>query len=101
MVVNTKVTRSTGNVFRDLGFRPAEAQHLLVRSKLMLEIERIVKARGLTQAAAARAMGVSQPRVSDLMRGKVELFSSDSLIDMLARLGFTVRLALAPSRKVA
>ena len=101
MAGKARVTRSSGNVFRDLGFGPEEAQHLLVRSKLMIEIERVVKARGLTQAAAAKAMGVSQPRVSDLMRGKVELFSADTLIDMLARLGFTVRLALAPSRRVA
>ena len=93
-----KVTRSSGNVFRDLGFGPEEAQHLLVRSELMLKIERLLKARGLTQAAAARIMGVSQPRVSDLLRGKVGLFSTDSLIDMLAKLGVTVRIAFAPSK---
>jgi len=93
-----KVTRSSGNVFRDLGFGPEEAQHLLVRSELMLKIERLLKARGLTQAAAARIMGVSQPRVSDLLRGKIGLFSADSLIDMLAKLGVTVRIAFAPSK---
>ena len=93
-----KVTRSSGNVFRDLGFGPEEAQHLLVRSELMLKIERLLKARGLTQAAAARIMGVSQPRVSDLLRGKIGLFSTDSLIDMLAKLGVTVRIAFAPSK---
>ncbi len=101
MAASAKVGRSSGNVFRDLGFGRDEAQHLLVRSKLMIEIEKVVRERRLTQAAAAKVMGVSQPRISDLLRGKVELFSSDSLIDMLARLGFTVRLALAPSRKVA
>jgi len=52
-----KVTRSSGNVFRDLGFAPEEAQHLLVRSELMLKIEKLLKERGLTQAAAARMMG--------------------------------------------
>ena len=93
-----RVTRSSGNVFRDLGFGPEEAQHLLVRSELMLKIERLLKARGLTQAAAARIMGVSQPRVSDLLRGKIGLFSTDSLIDMLAKLGVTVRIAFAPSK---
>jgi predicted XRE-type DNA-binding protein len=94
----TRVTRSSGNVFRDVGFGPEEAQHLLVRSELMLKIEKLLKERGLTQAAAARIMGVSQPRVSDLLRGKVGLFSTDSLIDMLARLGVTVRLAFATSK---
>ncbi len=93
-----RVTRSSGNVFRDVGFGPEEAQHLLVRSELMLKIEKLLKERCLTQAAAARIMGVSQPRVSDLLRGKVGLFSTDSLIDMLARLGVTVRLAFASSK---
>jgi len=93
-----KVTRSSGNVFRDMGFRPDEARHLLVRSELMLKIEKLLREKGLTQAAAARIMGVSQPRVSDLLRGKVGLFSTDSLIDMLAKLGVTVRLAFAPSK---
>ena len=93
-----RVTRSSGNVFRDLGFGPEEAQHLLVRSELMLKIEKVLKDRGLTQAAAARIMGVSQPRVSDLLRGKIGLFSTDSLIDMLAKLGVSVRVAFAPSK---
>jgi predicted XRE-type DNA-binding protein len=103
MADRVRVTRSSGNVFRDLGFGREEAQHLLVRSKLMLEIEKVVRARHLTQAAAAKLMGVSQPRVSDLLRGKVGLFSTDTLIDMLARLGVTVRVAFAPShsRRVA
>jgi predicted XRE-type DNA-binding protein len=93
-----KVTRSSGNVFRDLGFGREEAQHLLIRSELMLKIENLLRARGLTQASAARIMGVSQPRVSDLLRGKVNLFSTDSLIDMLAKLGITVRIAFGTSR---
>jgi predicted XRE-type DNA-binding protein len=93
-----KVTRSSGNVFRDLGFGPDEAEHLLVRSELMIKIEKLLKARGLTQAEAARIMRVSQPRVSDLSRGKIGLFSTDTLIDMLARLGVTVRIAFAASK---
>jgi predicted XRE-type DNA-binding protein len=93
-----KVTRSSGNVFRDVGFGPDEAQHLLVRSELMLKVEKLLKRKGLTQAAAARIMGVTQPRVSDLLRGKIELFSTDSLIDMLAKLGVTVRVAFASSK---
>jgi predicted XRE-type DNA-binding protein len=103
MADRVRVTRSSGNVFRDLGFGREEAQHLLVRSKLMLQIEKVVRTRRLTQAAAAKLMGVSQPRVSDLLRGKVGLFSTDTLIDMLACLGVTVRIAFAPShsRRVA
>ncbi len=93
-----RVTRSSGNVFRDLGFGSEEAQHLLIRSELMLKIEKLLKARGLTQAEAARIMGVSQPRVSDLLRGKVALFSADSLIDMLGRLGITLRISFATAK---
>lgn len=93
-----RVTRSSGNVFRDLGFAPAEAEHLLIRSDLMIKIERVLKARGLKQGKAAGIMRVSQPRVSDLLRGRIDLFSTDALIDMLARLGVRVRLVTAPSR---
>ena len=99
----TRVTRSSGNVFKDLGFGPVEAEHLAVRSELMIKIEKLLKARGLTQSEAARIMRVSQPRVSDLLRGRFDLFSTDALIDMLARLGVSVRVAFgtARSRRVA
>ena len=98
-----RVTRSSGNVFRDLGFGREEAEHLVIRSELMIKIEKLLKARGLTQSEAAKIMRVSQPRVSDLLRGRLDLFSTDALIDMLARLGVSVRLAFASSksRKVA
>ena len=99
----SKVTRSSGNVFRDLGFGPLEAEHLAIRSELMIKIEKLLKARGLTQSEAAKLMRVSQPRVSDLLRGRLNLFSTDALIDMLARLGVSVRVAFgaAKSRRVA
>jgi predicted XRE-type DNA-binding protein len=101
--VKPKVTRSSGHVFKDLGFGREEAEHLLVRSQLMIKIEKLLNARGLTQSEAARIMRVSQPRVSDLLRGKLDLFSTDTLIDMLARLGITVRIAFgtAKPRRVA
>ncbi len=95
-------TGSSGNVFRDLGFPSEEAEHLLIRSDLMIQIEKVIKARRLKQAEAARMMRVSQPRVSDLLRGRLDLFSTDTLIDMLARLGVQVRLVTKTGRtKVA
>jgi len=94
----SRITRSSGNVFRDLGFGREEAEHLAIRSELMIKIEELLQARGLTQAEAARIMRVSQPRVSDLLRGRLDLFSTDALIDMLARLGVRVRLAFASSK---
>jgi len=94
-----KVTRSTGNVFSDLGFPEEEAEHLRVRADLLIQIQKALKARGLKQAAAAELLGVTQPRVSDLVRGRLDLFSVDGLIDMLARLGIQVRLVVVPPKK--
>jgi len=98
-----KITRSSGNVFRDIGFPAAEAAHLLVRSELMIQLRKVIEARGLKQAEAAKVFHVSQPRVSALMKGRIDLFSVDTLIDMLACLGFRVTVALSKSspRKVA
>ena len=58
----------------------------------------LIAARGLKQRAAAKTLGVTQPRVSDLLRGRIDLFSTDALIDMLARLGATVRLTVKVRR---
>ena len=98
-----KITRSSGNVFKDLGFSTSEAAHLRVRADLMIQLHRVIHDRGLKQAEAARLFRVSQPRVSDLMKGKIDLFSVDTLIDMLAQAGFKVKLAFTKShhRKVA
>lgn len=100
---NPEITASTGNVFRDLGFNTAEAEHLQVRADLLMHLQKALRARGLTQAKAATVLGVSQPRVSAMLRGRIDLFSTDALIDFLARLGIGVRLVIkAPrSRRVA
>jgi predicted XRE-type DNA-binding protein len=92
-----KVTPSTGNVFRDLGFSVEESEHLLVRADLLLQLQKTLAGRGLTQVRAAELLQVTQPRVSDLLRGRIDLFSTDSLIDMLARLGVRVRFVLKPA----
>ena len=89
-----KVTRSSGNVFRDLGFAEEEAEHLRLRSLLMIEVRKLIEARGLTQKQAAALFGVTQPRVSDLVRGKIALFSLDTLVDMLAHAGARVELVV-------
>ncbi len=92
-----KVTRSSGNVFRDLGFSPDEAEHMLVRSDLMIKVQKLIASRRLKQAEAAKILRVTQPRVSDLLRGRIDLFSTDALIDMLAHLGVRVRFVLKPT----
>ena len=99
MPTKLKITPSTGNVFRDLGFRREEAEHLLVRANLMIEIQKIIASRRLKQKAVARILRVSQPRVSDLLRGRIDLFSTDALIDMLGRLGARVRLTVKAGRR--
>lgn len=96
-----KMTRSSGNVFRDLGFGSAEAENLRLRAELMVEIKNLIAAKGLTQAQAAKLFEVSQPRISDLMRGKINLFTIDMLVNMLARGGRRVVLQTKPARKAA
>jgi predicted XRE-type DNA-binding protein len=86
-------------VFRDLGFPVEEAEHLLVRADLLIQLQKAIGSRGVTQAKAAKILRVTQPRVSDLLRGRIDLFSTDSLIDMLARLGVHVRFVVKPSRR--
>jgi predicted XRE-type DNA-binding protein len=93
-----RVTPSTGNVFRDLGFSKEESEHLLVRADLLIQAQKTLTSKGLTQAEAARVLGVTQPRVSDLLRGRIDLFSTDALIDMLARLGMGVRFVVKPAK---
>ena len=93
-----KVTPSTGNVFRDLGFSKEESEHLLVRADLLIQVQKAITSKRLKQAEAATVLRVTQPRISDLLRGRIDLFSTDALIDMLARLGVGVRLVIKPAR---
>jgi len=95
------ITKGSDNVFRDLGYSPAEAEHLRIRAELMLALERMIARRRLTQARAATLLGVSQPRVSDLVRGRFHRFSIDALVDMLARAGSRVRFTIARGARVA
>ena len=81
------ITSSSGNVFADLGFDVEEAENLRVRADLMIAIKTLVEEKGWTQEEAARQFGVSQPRISEIFRGKIELFTVDKLINMLARIG--------------
>jgi len=89
-----KMVRGSGNVFSDLGFAPTEAMNLQLRSELMIHLRKRLTARGATQAQAARLLGVSQPRVSDLYRGKIDRFSVDTLIKLLDKTGADVRVTV-------
>ncbi len=93
--------RGPDGAFRDVGFTAGEARSLRIRADLMISLARMIEDRGLTQAAAARLMSVSQPRVSDLVRGKIELFSIDTLIDMIFKAGGSVNVTVRRSRRAA
>lgn len=88
-------THPDGNVFRDLGFSMEEAENLKIRAELMIAIQQLVEERGLKQKEAAELFGTSQPRVSDVMRGKIDEFTIDSLVNMLWHAGVRVEVRIA------
>ena len=90
-----EVTKSSGNVFADLGFPPDEVAVLSLRAELMAALRKLIAAKGWTQAQAAEELGVTQSRVSDLVRGKHEKFSLDMLVTLATRAGRTVKMRLA------
>ena len=89
------VVKSSGNVFIDLGYSPEEAAILQMRADLMADLRKLIKAKKLTQAKAAEILGVSQSRVSDLIRGKWEKFSLEMLITLAPKAGMRVTLKRA------
>lgn len=93
----SKVSRFA-NVWDAIEDTPGEAAHMKARSELMMAITEHIRKNGLTQVEAAKLLGVTQPRVSDLTRGKIDLFSMDTLVQMLALAGMRVEMKL---RKVA
>ncbi len=109
MSIETKsmhITPVGGNVFADLGFEPDEAaalkdrslriisEKLAIKESLMSELAGWIEAKKLKQAEAAEILGVTRPRVSDLIHGKTVKFTIDALVDMLARTGKHVRLSV-------
>jgi predicted XRE-type DNA-binding protein len=92
---DTRRTKGSGNVFLDLGFDPAEAKVMALRAEVMILIEQHLKAQGWTQAEAAKRLGITQPRVSRLIRGQLKDFSLGMLLMMAARAGLEPQLRLA------
>jgi predicted XRE-type DNA-binding protein len=84
----------TDNIFRDIGFDDAEAENLKLRSTLMQRVEKFVKQSDMTQSAAASVLGITQPRLNQLLKGKIQLFSLDALVNMLANVGMRVTLTV-------
>ncbi len=88
-------TKGSGNVFIDLGFDPAEAKVMALRAEAMVRIEQHLKAQGWTQVEAAKRLGITQPRVSRLIKGRWQDFSLDMLLTLAARAGLEPELRLA------
>jgi predicted XRE-type DNA-binding protein len=93
--VAKKVTESSGNIFLDLGFAPHEAEVMLLRAKLAEALRVWMEREELTQAQAAKRLGITQPRVSEIVRGKVELLSLDYLVGLCAKARIPVGVRLA------
>jgi predicted XRE-type DNA-binding protein len=89
---------TTGSVFFD-SFEHGKAERLSIHAGLALALEREIKARNLTQAAAARALGIAQPRVNDLLRRRLDRFSIDALVEYLSRLGVQVRIETSTPKR--
>ena len=99
--MTVKVRRSSGNVFSDLGFSKQEAENLKIRTDLMIRLSKVIEGRRLTQAQAATLFGVTQPRISDLVRGKIDRFSIDTLVAMLGHAGIRIQIVVGRRSKVA
>jgi predicted XRE-type DNA-binding protein len=89
----SKITPSSGNVFADLGL--PDADDLLAKANLALHIRRTIKARKLTQVRAAKLLGLDQPKVSSIMNGRLEGFSTDRLMRFLNDLGCDVKISVS------
>lgn len=87
--------RSSGNVFADLGLHDAEK--LKIKSGLVIEIRKAMRLQGLTQQEAAKRMGITQPKVSDMMRGDFSNLSERKLMDCLNRLGYDIEITVRPA----
>jgi len=96
-----RVTKASENVFVDCGFPPGEAESLRIRARMMMALTRYIQERKITQTRAARIMGVSKPRISDLMRGKIGRFTIDTLVNMLTAAGLKVDVDITAARPKA
>ena len=97
MTENVRFERSSGNVFKDIGFPEAEAERELLKADLAVEIYRILKGRKLTQAKAGELLGVDQSDVSRLIHGDFDRFSVERLFAFLNRLNRNVEIRITPA----
>lgn len=92
-----EVMRGSDNVFADLGL--PDSEKLKIKSGLVIEIRKAVRNLELTQQEAAKRMGLTQPKVSDMMRGDFSNLSERKLMDCLTRLGYDIEIKIKPAKK--
>jgi len=90
-----EVQRSSGNVYADLGL--TDAEKLKIKTGLVIEIRKAMRRLGLNQQEAAKRMGITQPKVSDMMRGDLSNLSERKLMDCLNRLGYDIEIKVKPT----
>jgi len=100
MTKRMRMVRGSGNVFRDLGFREPEARNLALRSEIMIRIEEFVEQSGMTQARAAARLALTQSRLNALLKGKIDQFSLDALVNAATRAGLRVELLVAAPKRM-
>ena len=96
LINGVEVHRGSGNVFADLGL--PDADKLKIKSGLVIEIRKAMRSLGLTQTEAAKRMGISQPKVSDMMRGDFTNLSERKLMDCLTRMGYDIEIKVRPAK---
>ena len=98
IIEGIEVQRSSGNIFADLGL--PDAERLKIKTGLVFEIRKAIRTLGLTQQAAAMRMGISQPKVSGMMRGDFTNLSERKLMDCLNRLGYDIEIKVRPTAEL-
>ena len=96
LIKGVEVQSGSGNVFADLGL--PDADKLKIKTGLVIEIRKAMRSRGLTQQAAAKRMGITQPKVSDMMRGDFTNLSERKLMDCLTRRGYDIEIRVRPAK---
>ena len=96
LIGGVEVQLSSGNVFSDLGL--PDADKFKIKTGLVIEIRKALRNRGLTQQDAAKRMGITQPKVSDMMRGDFTNLSERKLMDCLTRLGYDIEISVKPAQ---
>ncbi|MFZ4537768.1 helix-turn-helix domain-containing protein [Propionivibrio sp.] len=95
LIDGIEVQRSSGNVYADLGL--PDAEKLKIKTGLVVEIRKAMLSLGLTQQEAAKRMGITQPKVSEMMRGNFSNLSERKLMDCLNRLGYDIEIKVKPA----